>query len=322
MIMSGVKSNRASPFFIAAITAICGIGCTDEPASNGTPPAPTPTETIQEARRLLRDSRLRLGVGAMTSPIATHEAYDRLFGDLATSLGRPYELIQRRTYQELNRLIVNNQVHLAFICTGPYVSLPATEIEIVALPVVSGLDTYRALIVVAKDGPIREFADLQGKRFAFTDPLSTAGFFYPVNLVAEIGSAVDVFFSSTTFTGSHDRSLVALRHGLVDAISVYDIHFEQMTGKGTDFEGLFRILERSPPFAVPPVVAPKKVPQQLRKKMREFLLGLTDNSEGRARLAEIGVDRFVALGTHDYEPIRRLMEVATAQQKQKQKQKR
>lgn len=40
---------------------------------------------------------------------------------LQKKVGRPIELIQRQSYQEINDLVRDNGVDVAFICSGAYV---------------------------------------------------------------------------------------------------------------------------------------------------------------------------------------------------------
>ena len=61
---------------------------------------------------------LRLAVAAIISPEGTVESYSGLAAYLEDKVGRPVELIQRRTYAEANELIERGQVDLAFVCTS------------------------------------------------------------------------------------------------------------------------------------------------------------------------------------------------------------
>jgi len=60
---------------------------------------------------------LRVAVAAVISPEGTVDSYRPLLNYLGTKLGRPIELVQRRTYAEVNDLIRDGKVDLAFVCT-------------------------------------------------------------------------------------------------------------------------------------------------------------------------------------------------------------
>jgi phosphonate transport system substrate-binding protein len=256
---------------------------------------------------------LRFAVSTMLGPVETYEAYVGLFNDLARSLGRSYQFVQRRTYQEINELLLRGELDLAFICSGAFVALPAgAPIEIIALPVVDGKSVYHALILVHENSSVRRFEDLRGSRFAFTDPLSNTGYLYPVFRLAELGTDATRFFSSTMFSGSHDRSILAVYRKLVDAAAVDDLVYKQLVVPQSPYWERLRVVESSPDFAIPPVVASTSVPAEIRARMREFLLGLTSTEEGRRRLVALGFDGFTAAREETYDSIRRMLEVTTA----------
>ena len=60
-----------------------------------------PLPTAQESDLL----PLRVAIAAVISPEGTAESYAPLLDYLQDSLGRPIELVQRRTYAEINDLI-------------------------------------------------------------------------------------------------------------------------------------------------------------------------------------------------------------------------
>jgi phosphonate transport system substrate-binding protein len=254
---------------------------------------------------------LRVAVASMVDPIATYEAYLGLFGDLGQALGRPYQFVQRRTYHEVNELLLRGELDLAFICSGAYAAFPSdAPIEIVALPVVNGRSIYHSLIVVRTSSPAQRFEDLEGARFAFTDPLSNTGYLYPIFRLAKLGKDAQSFFASTLFSGSHDQSILAVYRKLVDAAAVDDLVFKNLVVPRSPYWDQLRVIESSPDFAIPPVVAPLSVPAELRARMRKFFLDMALTPHGRERLAALGFDGFTAAGKESYASIREMLDVA------------
>ena len=64
------------------------------------------------------------------------------------------------------------------------------------------------------------------------------------------------------------------------------------------------MIERSPDFANPPVVAPSTLPAATRARIRAYLIALSSSPEGRRGLAAAGMEGFVQVEAPDYEPIR------------------
>lgn len=238
---------------------------------------------------------LRFSVAAMQSPRDTYAAYSRLFAHLSPILGADIEIVQRRTYREVNDLLIAGKVDVAFVCTGGYFDLLRRApgvVEIIAVPVMGGTTTYQALIIVPATSPAARMEDLAGKRFAFADELSFTGHAYPTYLVRAAGLNPPRFFSAAFFTHSHDRSILAVASGVVDGAAVDSHILDGMVAHEPGLARQVRVLRRSPPFGIPPVVARTSLPDATRARIREALLGLDSEPEGLSQLRELHIERF------------------------------
>jgi len=63
---------------------------------------------------------LRVAVGAMISPQETFVHYRELLTYIGRKTWKTPELIQRKTYGEINELLGKGQIDVAFICSGPF----------------------------------------------------------------------------------------------------------------------------------------------------------------------------------------------------------
>ncbi len=82
--------------------------------------------------------------------------------------------------------------------------------------------TYNSQIVVRADSGINDLKGLQGKKFAYVDPLSTSGTLYPmVEIKKQTGQDPKAFFSQTIFAGGHDKSVLAVYQGQVDGAASF-----------------------------------------------------------------------------------------------------
>lgn len=73
--------------------------------------------------------------------------------------------------------------------------------------------TYKAQIITHKDSGITKLADLKGKKFAFTDPASTAGYLLPTKLFRDNG----IQLGETVFGQKHDNVVTMVYQRQVDA---------------------------------------------------------------------------------------------------------
>ena len=294
--------TRIEPTRVVLLAMVAGVtaaACREAPPSDSTSPAVRREDGEGVEGR--ETPRLRVAIGSMISPASTYATYEALMRHVARRLGRRLELVQRRSYQETNALIATHAVDLAFICSGAMAGLfPERQAEVLAVPVVDGTSTYRSYIVVRASDPATSFEDLRDRRFAFTDPLSLSGYFYPLSRLEELGERPSAFFARTLMTGAHDRSIVAVYRGLADAAAVDSLVYDRFVATQARFRGRLRILERSPAFPIPPFVVPAGTEGDLRRRLGRILLHLHEDPEGRTLLRDIGVERFVPGSTTRY----------------------
>ena len=258
---------------------------------------------------------LRVAVAAIISPRGNVESYTPLFNYLANRLGRPVEMVQRRTYQEVNDLLRDGQVDVAFVCTSAYVAGKRDfGMQLLAAPQVAGATVYYSYLIVPADSPARSMADLRGKVFAFTDPMSLSGRVYPTSLVRGLGAEPETFFGRVFFTYSHDNAIRAVADGLADGAGVDSLVYEFAVARDPTLASKVRVIHRSPPFGIPPVVVGPDVRPQLRAELFELLLGLDEDPEGQAVLRALGIDRFVPIADAAYDSARQLITSATGTQ--------
>jgi phosphonate transport system substrate-binding protein len=250
---------------------------------------------------------LRIAVAAILSPQGTAESYSDLATYLGRRLGRPVELVQRRTYEEVNALVAASDVDLAFVCTSAYIDGQADfGMDLLVAPEIGGEVTYRSVQIVPASSVAEEMADLRGRVYAFTDPMSFSGRVYPTHLVQQLGSAPEEFFGRTFFTYSHDRAIQAVAEGIADGASVDSLVLDYALARDPDLAARIRIIDRSPAFGIPPVVVPPDLPPRQRLELQEALLAMDKDREGILILEELGIERFVTVTDDLYDSVRAL----------------
>jgi phosphonate transport system substrate-binding protein len=248
---------------------------------------------------------LRFAVAPVISPEASLLLYDDLARYLGERVGQPAELLIQADYARTNELLKDGGCDVALICTYAFIrSRAEAGIRAIVVPVVRGEVTYNSYIVVAADSPYRVPADLAGSRFASADEMSTTGWLFPAVSLLDQGEDPKSFFSSHLLTGSHDRSLAAVIEGDADGTAVHSLVFERAPKQLRD---RVRIIARSPPYGMPPVVVPPTVPESLREKMREALINAHLDPAGKVILRTLEIDRFVVPGPGHYESVEALV---------------
>lgn len=261
-------------------------------------------ETLTKQERK-KGARIRVAIGGMITPRQGYAYYRKLLDYLSDHLGRPVDLVDREGYEEINKLVRTGDVDIAFVCGGPYVDGHRSfGMELIAAPAAYGGTVYYSYIIVPKDSPARSFADLRGTIFAFTDPLSNSGKLVPTYLLARRGETPESFFQKTVFTKTHDRSIRAVADGLVDGAAVDSLIWEYANRSDPRFTSQTRIIERSQPYGIPPVVASPRLDAKTKQEIRRTLLHAHEDEQGRAILRGMMIDRFVPIEDSAYDSIR------------------
>lgn len=298
-----VKIVRVLPLLLAPLLSACA------PAQAES--LPYVDLTVRQPLPAAAPSRivpLRMAVAAIISPQSNVESYADLGAYIGERLGRPVELVQRRTYAEVNELVANNDVDVAFVCTSAYVDGHDTfDMELLVAPQVNGETVYYSELIVPADSPVQSMADLKGKSFAFTDPMSFSGRVYPTYLVKKLGETPETFFGNIFFTYSHDRAIESVAAGIADGAAVDSLVLDYLLQQKPDLQQRIKVVERSPAFGIPPVVAPPGLPPQQKVQLQEILLTMHKDQVGREILNTIGIDRFVPIEDQAYGSARQLI---------------
>lgn len=232
-------------------------------------------------------------VSAMTSPATTFKHFIEFTDYLAMKLGRPVVMKQRRTYSEINQLLWNNEVSMAFTCTGGFLEGRRNfDLESLATPVINGKTTYQSYVIVQKKHPATNIVDLRGSIFAFTDPLSLTGRIYPTSTINSMGFKTKDFFMKTFFTASHDKSIDAVARGVATAAAVDSIIYNSLMHVPGSVAHQVKVIQTSPLFGMPPVVVSPKLEKDTKLLLLKILLNMAEDPVGKDILLALEIEGF------------------------------
>jgi len=256
------------------------------------------------------DSDQRPILIALASVMSPHETigyYRKIADYIAEQTGRQTILIQRKTYAEVNMLLANGDIDIAFLSTGAYSSYRGmNEIELLVMAEHLGTSLYTAEIIVHKDSPIQTVNDLEGKIFAFTDPLSYSGHMVIEEHLRQQNTIPEKFFKRYFYTYNHDKSLWAVANKVADGASFDSQIYEYAKEKTPELAANVRIIASMGPAPTGPVVISKKLRLEQKEQLRHIFLTLHDDPDVSEAMQGLVIDRFVLPTPELYEPLRRL----------------
>ncbi|MBV8084378.1 MAG: phosphate/phosphite/phosphonate ABC transporter substrate-binding protein, partial [Chloroflexi bacterium] len=173
---------------------------------------------------------------------------------LSKTIGLKINYVQTTSYSSVIEAMRAGKVDLASYGPLSYVIAKdqANAISLVAIPQqTDGTLGYHSEIITNVNSGITDVKQLQGKTFAFADPASTSGYLFPQLMLYDDGvTDYKSFFKTTSFSGGHQQSLVAIANNKVDAAGVCDTCIAGFIQAGIAKQSDIRVLQTSP--LIPP----------------------------------------------------------------------
>ncbi len=233
-------------------------------------------------------------ISPMASPVSTLSNYNDFIKYLSDKTGIKVIPKLRRTYEEINSLLKSGKAQFALTCTGAFLSGRFDfGLELLAVPVINSRTSYNSYIIANRKSEIETFSQLQGKVFAFTDPLSLTGRLYPLYLLSTIGVISQEFFEKTFYTSSHEKSILSVANGLADGAGVDSLIFEDMKRKEAPSIDRVRIIKISPPYGIPPIVVSPITEKSTKQLILKTLIKMAEDTAGREILRGLLIEKFI-----------------------------
>ncbi len=267
-----------------------------------------PGSTPEKRSAASQHPPLRIGMGAMVTPKEGYVYYLQLKRYLEEKLHQPVQLIDRDSYKKINALLRSGGIDAAFVCAGPYVEGHREfGLELLAMPLADGKPVYYSYIIVPRDSPVEELEGLRGKSFAFADPESNTGKIVPMYMLALMQETPASFFGNYVYTYGHDKSIKAVALQLVDGAAVDSLIWEYLNKTNPEYTAKTRIIRKSSPCGIPPVVARPGLAAATKQQLQDILLHMHEDEKGRHILQGMMLDRFVAGDDKNYDSIRTML---------------
>jgi phosphonate transport system substrate-binding protein len=260
-----------------------------------------------EKRAGTEGKNLRAALGILISPGETYGYYYQAFDYIARRASLSLKMVQDGSYVEVLERLKLGKVDVASLGSLPYViGHDDFGLELLAAPMVNGKTVNHSLIIVHADSPATSLEDLRGQIFGFCDPLSFSGKLVPAYMLAQIDETPGAFFEDYSYTQSHDKTIEAVARKLIDAGAVDGLVWEGYNRLHPGISSKTKVIKKSDPYGIPPVVVRPGLEPRLKRKIKEILLDMHNNEEGKAILQGLMVDRFVEIDDSAYDSIRRV----------------
>ena len=226
---------------------------------------------------------------------------------LQDKLDRPVEFVFRDSYGENIDLMREKKLDFAWFSAAAFLK-NRTQTSLVVTPSYHGKPYDRAyLIVGAADTKTRSLLDLKGRIFAYVDTDSCTGYLDPRHQLRLGDQDPDQFFQKTFLTHDHQKVVAAVAIGLADGGTMSGYAWDALAIDRPDITAQTRIVARSAEYGFPPIIVRRTLDRKNILKMRNVLLGMSKDAEGKKLLERFNLDAFIQSDPKLYQSVALMM---------------
>ncbi|MDQ1910330.1 phosphate/phosphite/phosphonate ABC transporter substrate-binding protein [Paenibacillus sp. GD4] len=165
-------------------------------------------------------------------------------------------------------------------------------------------DSYKSMIIVKADSPIKSIADLKGKKIAWQDVTSSAGYIYPGLEMKKNGVDPDKDVTGITVKG-HDKGVLAVLNGEVDAAAIFQDARNTVMKDFPDVFSKTRVLFFTAGIPNDTISVRNDMDPEWRKKIADAFIALGKDPEGSKIIFEVYSHRgYVASDDKKFDVVR------------------
>ncbi|MCM0646808.1 phosphate/phosphite/phosphonate ABC transporter substrate-binding protein [Clostridium swellfunianum] len=220
---------------------------------------------------------------------------EKLLGD---KLGIPVKVSVSTNYNTIMEAMSSKQIDVGFLPPTAYILAKDKGAASVVLQAQrfgvkedgtntdQPVDNYKSMIVVKKDSPINAISDLKGKKIAWQDVTSTAGYIYPAAEMKKAGVDPEKDIQGITVKG-HDKGVLAVLNGDVDAAAVFE---DARNNVKKDFPNVFadtKVIYRTQGIPNDTIAVRADMDQAWKDKIADAFVAISKDPEGQKIVKDI-----------------------------------
>ncbi|MFN3946482.1 MAG: phosphate/phosphite/phosphonate ABC transporter substrate-binding protein [Aquificaceae bacterium] len=252
---------------------------------------------------ILQAKEIRIGFTAVISKEDLNTIH-HLLDYLSKKTGLELKPVYAKSYDEMDFFLNTGHAHIAYICGAPFVEgSKRFGYKILVAPLSDEGPVYYSYVVVRKEKRYGSIFELKGKPYAFSDPKSNSGSLVPSYVLTRKGYKPSDFFKPLIYTYSHSDSIMAVYRGFVEGASVDSLVYHHMEKVQPNIIKELKVIQKFGPFPTTPFVYSRHVDKEGVEKLRNAMLNMDKDEEGRAILQKMGIRGFTVISPSFYKPI-------------------
>lgn len=242
-----------------------------------------------------------VGIHPLHNPKRLFEVYGPILGFINDQMPEVMlKLEASRNYDEFDKKLYSG--HFDFAMPNPYQTIRSLAHGYRVFGKMAGDDDFRGIILVRKDGGIRQIGDLKGKAVAYPAKTALAATMMPQYYLHSHGLDVNKDIDNR-YVGSQESSIMNVLLGHVAAAATWPAPWKTFSTEHPEQAAQLEVKWQTEFLVNNGWVVRKDVPDELAAQFAKNLFNLQNSETGKKLLAAIPVSHFEAANDQTYAPV-------------------
>ncbi|MDD2943293.1 MAG: phosphate/phosphite/phosphonate ABC transporter substrate-binding protein [bacterium] len=246
---------------------------------------------------------LTFGVHPLHNPLRLHEIYGPLVDRINSRLPRQYQLQLEASASYASFEAKLKEHHLDFALPNPLQTLMAIDCGYSVFAKMGDDEEFRGIILTRRDSGINSVAELKGKKVSFPAPTALAATIMPQLFLESNGLHV-VDDIESLYVGSQESSMMSVYMKESVAGATWPPPWKNFVEQRPGIAAELQVSWSTEPLINNGLVVLPEVPDLVQKIVREEILALQQDEQGKDILSRLPLSKFEEATNDTYERVR------------------
>ena len=281
-------------FFLVTITLQ---GCSQKDPSSDVPETVEYTDQVPE---------YHFAVHPLHNPTRLFEVFNPLVEYLNKNIPEAHFVLEAsRDYATFNNKLKNETIDFAL--PNPYQTLIAIQHHYKVIAKMGDDENFKGIILVRKDSNIKTPKDLKGKIISYPAPTALAATMLPQYYLQTHGLNINKDVQNK-YVGSQESSIMNVFLGTTIAGATWPPPWKAITDENPEIKKQLKIIWQTQSLPNNSIVVKETVPEALVDKVKNLLITLNQNKEGKQILQTMYLSKFETANNHTYDSVQKFVD--------------
>lgn len=254
----------------------------------------------------LKKKIIIFGVHPLHNPERLFEKFSPLMSYLETQIpDTKFELEASKDYQSFEKKLEEKKFDIAL--PNPYQTIKAVKHGYQVFAKMNDDENFRGIILVKKDGPIKNLEDLKHKVITFPAKTALAASMMPQYYLYQKGFDLKKDFT-IKYVGSQESSILSVFHNESSAGATWPGAWNLFKEDRPEIASKLKELARTDSLPSNSLIASNNLDPLIIEKIKKAILDINANSKGEGVLKKLQLSKFVGADNSTYKTVEEFIE--------------